>query len=304
VDPRLLLGVGARAGRSEVRAAHRRLRSAVSSARGGTDELARLVDAAAAVLGGLDAWDELAVDPHAVLGVQQGAGDEDVRAAYRRVARVVHPDLGGTDELFRVIAAAHDLLTGAIGPPPREGDIWRAWADRRTHAGPPPPPKPRGPYRAPPADERHAVPTWRALRNLTGHVVALALGSLVLVAALQLNQWLGLLVLAIVVALSGVLARPAMDGMLRSAVVLLGTRVRVAADVEPERFLEDTCLDAPVGREREDVLYAAYVRWCARKGQPVAPWVFVERLRTLGLLLVKPSSWDAGLWVGVVLRRA
>ncbi len=80
----------------------------------------------------------------------------------------------------------------------------------------------------------------------------------------------------------------------------------MAAAVEPERFLEATCLDAPVGRQREEQLYAAYVRWChaGHRGPPVASWVFVERLRSLGLLLVKPTGWEEGLWVGIALRRS
>ncbi|MDQ3107851.1 MAG: J domain-containing protein, partial [Actinomycetota bacterium] len=135
MDPRLLLGVGIRAGRSEVRAAHRRLRDAVAPTRGGTDELVRLVDAAAATLLGRPV--ALHVDAYRVLGVAPGESPAKVHAAYRRLVRLVHPDLGGTDELFRVVASAHEALTSSR---------------RRTRRPfrPPSPPPPPGPYRAPP----------------------------------------------------------------------------------------------------------------------------------------------------------
>ena len=113
----------------------------------------------------------------------------------------------------------------------------------------------------------------------------------------------GIVLTVVVAAWFGSILRPSIEAVLRAGVVLLGSRVRVPAEVEPERFLEERCLDAPVGRQPDGELYDAYVRWCRTRGEPVPPWVFVERLRALGLLLVRASAWDAGLWVGVVLRR-
>ena len=298
MDPRLLLGVSVRAGRAEVRAAHRRLRRAVDPSRGGTAELVRLVDAAAALLGGAPQAMP-APNPRLVLGVGFAAGAEEVQAAYRRVSRTVHPDLGGTDELFRLVEGARRELLAR--PVPGGAEAWRTWK-------PPPPPPPRGPYRAPPPDQRHTVPTWRAVRDLAWYLGILGSVALVVGAAFSLGPVLGGITVAAVslgVLTRAPIVRPALVGALRAVIVLLGSRVRVPDAVAPERFLEQTCLDAPVGRSGEAELYRAYVQWCGSTAGagPVAPWVFVERLRTLGLLLVKPSAWDPGLWVGITLRR-
>jgi len=151
--------------------------------------------------------------------------------------------------------------------------------------------------------DRHGVSLGRAWRELAQNTGVLLVAMAAVGGAASLG-WAGAVAATIVVAAwSGTILRPAVDGTLRAAVVLLGTRVRVASEVEPERFLEERCLDAPVGRQGEEELYRAYVRWCQAKGEPVPPWIFVERLRALGLLLVKASAWDHGLWVGVVLRR-
>jgi hypothetical protein len=295
VDPRLLLGVGARATRATVRAAHRRLRDAVDPRAGGTDGLVRIVDAAYAVLTTGRGAEGLAVDPHAVLGVPATADVADVRAAYRRVSLVAHPDRGGTDELFRVVATAYEVLTGTA---PR-----RRLRGQRPPSSPPPPPPPRGPYRAPDPSTRHHVSRWRAVRDLLEHGSPLLLALVLVATAFELAPGVGVVVVVIFLIWFGSILRPSIDGFLRAAVVLRGSRVRVKPEVEPERFLEDACLDAPVARQREDDLYDAYVRWCRGRGDAVAPWVFVERLRGLGLLFVKSSAWDSGLWVGVELRR-
>jgi len=131
----------------------------------------------------------------------------------------------------------------------------------------------------------------------------LAAAAGVAATALYLGRAIALLVLLLAAIVAGPVLRPALDGTRRAAVVLLGARVRVAPAVDPERFLEETCIDAPVGRQREDQLYRAYVRWCGSRGEPVAPWVFVERLRALGLLYIRPSGWDGALWVGITLKR-
>ncbi len=133
----------------------------------------------------------------------------------------------------------------------------------------------------------------------------LALAAAVLGAASQVHAALAVAAIVGLLFASGPVLRPAIDGVLRAATVLLGSRVRVRSAVEPERFLEATCIDAPVGRQRDTDLYDAYTRWCRTTAgaDPVARWVFVERLRTLGLLYVKASGWEEGLWVGVTLRR-
>jgi hypothetical protein len=45
-----------------------------------------------------------------ILGLEPGATRDDVRAAYRRLIRRVHPDLGGSDELAAMINAAKERL--------------------------------------------------------------------------------------------------------------------------------------------------------------------------------------------------
>lgn len=289
-----------------MRAAHRRLRRALDPSRGGTPELCRLLDDAVSILaGGGRAQPE--PEPHAVLGLAPGATRAQIHAAYRRLARLAHPDLGGTDELFRVVGTAHDVLTGRN---PGHGASARRSTRRQPPppppwrpSPPPPPPPPRGPYRAPNPDERRAFSPWRAWRDLIQNVTVLAAAVGAAATVLYLGRTFALIVLVLASVAAGPLLRPTLDGVRRAVVVLLGARVRVAPEVEPERFLEETCIDAPVGRQREDQLYRAYLGWCGSRGEPVAPWVFVERLRALGLLYIRPSGWDGALWVGITLKR-
>lgn len=59
-------------------------------------------------------------DPHDVLGISPGAGEEEVRAAYRRLALRWHPDVNrepGADERFRAIRRAYEALSGPNAPP-------------------------------------------------------------------------------------------------------------------------------------------------------------------------------------------
>ena len=52
------------------------------------------------------------MDPYALLGVRKDASPEEVTAAYRRLAKEWHPDLGGGDagRTMALINAAYDLL--------------------------------------------------------------------------------------------------------------------------------------------------------------------------------------------------
>lgn len=48
--------------------------------------------------------------PHEILGVPPGASRDEIRAAYRRLAALHHPDRGGDAEAFAKVNAAHDAM--------------------------------------------------------------------------------------------------------------------------------------------------------------------------------------------------
>lgn len=49
-------------------------------------------------------------DPYELLGVARDATDEQIRAAFRHLARVGHPDAEGTSGLYRALVEARDTL--------------------------------------------------------------------------------------------------------------------------------------------------------------------------------------------------
>ena len=124
-------------------------------------------------------------DPWAVLGLEPGASQEEVRRAWRAAAARCHPDRGGDPEEFRVAKAAYEFLSqvasdgpqgrggGSEGQPPRPAE---------------PPPGPwegaGGPCRA--GDEGPVGAEWRAGARLApgqwlfpfgvGHLVREVLG--------------------------------------------------------------------------------------------------------------------------------
>src|SRR6266404_8340507 len=57
----------------------------------------------------------LAADPYETLGVKKDASQEEIRKAYRRLAKKLHPDLNPgnkrAEEQFKNVSAAHDLLS-------------------------------------------------------------------------------------------------------------------------------------------------------------------------------------------------
>lgn len=55
----------------------------------------------------------LDIDPHDVLGVAEGATLREIRDAYRRKAKVLHPDIGGEAWAFRILSQAYESLSAA-----------------------------------------------------------------------------------------------------------------------------------------------------------------------------------------------
>lgn len=53
------------------------------------------------------------LDPYVVLGVRRQASSDEIARAYRRAARLTHPDGGGSgagSERFRVVSEAYEVL--------------------------------------------------------------------------------------------------------------------------------------------------------------------------------------------------
>ncbi|HWX86788.1 MAG TPA: DnaJ domain-containing protein, partial [Solirubrobacteraceae bacterium] len=54
-------------------------------------------------------------DPYEVLGISRDAGEQDVKKAFRRLARELHPDVNahdpGAEEKFKEAAEAYEILS-------------------------------------------------------------------------------------------------------------------------------------------------------------------------------------------------
>ena len=56
----------------------------------------------------------MATDYYAVLGVARDAGADDIKKAFRRLARTMHPDVNpdaATQEKFKDVARAYEVLS-------------------------------------------------------------------------------------------------------------------------------------------------------------------------------------------------
>ena len=52
----------------------------------------------------------MAADLYAILGVSQDATDEELKKAYRKKSRELHPDTGGDEDAFKELQAAYEVL--------------------------------------------------------------------------------------------------------------------------------------------------------------------------------------------------
>jgi molecular chaperone DnaJ len=51
-----------------------------------------------------------AIDPYQVFGIQSTAHDREIKEAYRKLARMHHPDVGGEPEEFKKIQDAYLMI--------------------------------------------------------------------------------------------------------------------------------------------------------------------------------------------------
>ncbi|WP_426228032.1 J domain-containing protein [Pararhizobium sp. DWP3-4] len=54
------------------------------------------------------------IDPYETLGLDRGADEPAIKAAYRRQVKAVHPDSGGDTEAFGRLQACYDLLKDPV----------------------------------------------------------------------------------------------------------------------------------------------------------------------------------------------
>lgn len=92
-------------------------------------------------------------DPYKILGVAKSASQDEIKSAYRKLAKKYHPDLNPGDQdverRFKEVSAAYDVLgdpgkrgrydRGEIDPDGREraggSGFWRNWSRRGTASG-------------------------------------------------------------------------------------------------------------------------------------------------------------------------
>jgi molecular chaperone DnaJ len=64
----------------------------------------------------------MSIDPFKILGIGRNAKPDEIKKAFRRLAKRYHPDItGGADEQFRRILLAYQQLTGFTGHADQDG---------------------------------------------------------------------------------------------------------------------------------------------------------------------------------------
>lgn len=63
------------------------------------------------------------MNPYEILGVSPLSSKSDIKAAYRRLSKLYHPDVGGDEEKFKEIAEAWEYIDKNHGDE-KVPDIW------------------------------------------------------------------------------------------------------------------------------------------------------------------------------------
>jgi hypothetical protein len=126
------------------------------------------------------------IDYYELLGVSRNASADEIRSAYRALAKAMHPDAGGTAGTFRLLREAYETLIdpGRRAEYDREGDE----PPRRQARSPRPPrqPRPQAPHEpALPVLQPDTIPWWDEVRDnrrvrlepTTGPAPAVVLGT-------------------------------------------------------------------------------------------------------------------------------
>ncbi len=71
-----------------------------------------------------------------VLGIPEGASEQEVRQAYRRLVKAAHPDLAGDPAQFRLITQAYDVLSDPAQRAAYDRSLRPAWVAVAPHRRP------------------------------------------------------------------------------------------------------------------------------------------------------------------------